>query len=188
MTSLSRSLPAALALACAAAVAPAAHAQLAIEARAGVARPSGEMDVDAGTDGGFASEVSVTVGALPFVGLYGSWQKVEFEREGSSGSVVREEGWSGGVRVSVPTPFIPVDPWVRAGVISHELKAAGLTGGGDRGVGVELGGGLRFRLGRGVALTPGVNWTRYAFDDDAVDDGTVNVEYLRVDVGVRIGF
>lgn len=188
MPSISRSLTAALALACAAAFAPAAHAQLAIEARVGVAQPADEMDVDASTEGGFATEVSVTVGALPFVGVYGSWQKVEFERDGSDDSVITEEGWSGGVRVSVPTPFIPIDPWIRAGLISHELRAAGLSGGGDRGVGVELGGGLRFRLGRGVALTPGVNWTRYAFDDDAVDDGKVNVEYLRVDVGVRIGF
>lgn len=188
MRSTHRILAAAAALAGAAAFAPAAHAQLSIEARAGVAQPRDAFTADVPVDGGLATEVSVTVGALPFVSLYGAWQKVEFERDGSEGSVITDEGWSGGLRVSVPTPFIPIDPWLRAGLLTHELEAGGLTGGGDRGLGVEVGGGLRFRLGRGVSVTPGVSWTRYGFDDDAVADGKVNVEYLRVDVGARFGF
>jgi hypothetical protein len=189
MRSIHHSLTVVLALACATTFTPAAHAQLAIEARGGITQPASGMDVDASTEGGYATEVSVTVSALPFVGLYGAWQKAQFDREnGGDESVITDEGWAGGVRVSVPTPFIPIDPWIRAGVVSHELEAGGLTRGGARGVGVEVGGGLRFRLGRAVSLTPGVNWTRYSFDDDAVTDGKVNVEHLRVDVGVRFGF
>jgi hypothetical protein len=183
-----RSLTAALVLACAAAFAPAAHGQLAIEARAGIAQPRDAMTNDVPADGGYATEVSLTVGALPFAALYGSWQKVEFDREGTEGSVITDEGWSGGVRVAVPTPFIPIDPWIRAGVVTHELESGGLSGGGDRGVGLEVGGGLRFRVGSRIALTPGVSWTRYSFGDETVADEKVNVEYLRVDVGVRFGF
>lgn len=182
-----RGLAAALVLACAALVAPPAHAQLAIEARAGIATPRDAFSNDVAMDGGYATEVSLTVGTLPFVGLYGAWQQVKFDRDGSE-SVVTDQGWTGGVRVSVPTPFIPIDPWIRAGIVAHELEAGGLEGGGDSGVGVEVAGGLRVQVGSRIALTPGVSWTRYGFDDDTVTDGKVNVEYLRVDVGLRFGF
>lgn len=188
MRSTHRTLAVAAALAGAAAFAPALHAQLAIEARGGIAQPRDAFTGDVPVDGGLSTEVSVTMGALPFLSLYGAWQKVRFDREGSEGSVIMDEGWAGGVRVSIPTPYVPIDPWIRAGLLTHELEAGGLTGGGDRGLGVEVGGGLRFPLGRGLALTPGVSWTRYGFDDDAVADGKVNVEYLRVDVGARFGF
>jgi hypothetical protein len=53
---------------------------------------------------------------------------------------------------------------------------------------VEVGGGLRVSVGSRMALTPGVTWTRYGFDDETVDDGRVNVQYLRLDVGLRFGF
>lgn len=183
-----RGLVAAFALALSAAVAPAAHAQLAIEARGGIATPQDAFTNDVDADGGYTTEVSLTVGALPFVGLYGAWQQAKFDREGGSeSSVVTSQGWAVGARVGVPTPFIPIDPWIRAGVVLHELEAGGLDDGGDRGVGVEVGGGLRVRVGSRVALTPGVTWTRYGFDDETVTDGRVNVQYLRVDVGIRFG-
>jgi hypothetical protein len=189
MRSIHRFLPAALALACVATFAPTSHAQLAIEARGGIAQLRDAMTSDVPADGGYSTEVSVTVSALPFVGVYGAWQRAQFDREGGGeGSVITDEGWAGGVRVAVPTPFIPIDPWIRAGIVSHELEAGGLTDGGDRAFGVEVGGGLRFRVGRGIALTPGVSWVRYSFDDETVTDDKVNVEYLRLDVGLRFGF
>lgn len=184
----SRGLAAAAALFCACAAVPDAHAQLALEARAGIATPSTAFSGDVPADGGYATEASITVSALPFVGVYGAFQQAEFEREGSASSVIRDRGYAVGLRVSVPTPFIPIDPWIRGGLVSHELRAGGLDEGGDRGLGVEAAAGLRVRVGRGMALTPGVSWTRYSFDDETVADGTVNVEYLRVDVGLRFGF
>lgn len=186
--SRTRGLAAAFAVLCASAAAPSAHAQLAIEARAGIATPGDAMTNDVSADGGYATEVSLTVGMLPFMGVYGAWQQVKFEGEGNDDSVITDRGWAVGARVAVPTPFIPIDPWVRAGVVRHELEAGGLDDGGDAGVGFEVGGGLRVRVGSGIALTPAVTWTRYGFDDDTVDDGKVSVEYVRVDVGVRFGF
>lgn len=182
-----RGLAAAFAVALAAAVAPAAHAQLAIEGRAGIATPGSGLERDVNADGGYSTEVSLTVGALPFVGVYGAWQQVKFGRDGNDDSVITDQGWAVGARVSVPTPFIPIDPWIRAGVVTHELEAGGLAGGGDRGIGAEVGAGIRVSVGR-VALTPGVTLTRYGFDDETVDDGRVRVQYLRVDVGARFGF
>jgi hypothetical protein len=180
-----------LVLACAAVplFAGAARAQtpLALEVRGGIALPREAFTDDAGADGGYSTELSVTIGVLPFVGVYGAWQRAELSREGSESSVITDEGWAAGVRVSVPTPFIPIDPWIRGGVVVHELEAGGLDGGGDRGVGVEVAGGLRFSVGNRLALTPGVTWTRYGFDDETVDDGEVNVSLLRVQVGLRLG-
>jgi hypothetical protein len=184
----SRGLAAAFALACAVAVAPAAHAQLALEARGGIVTPQDALTEDVDVDGGYSTEVSLTVGVMPMIGVYGAWQQAKFERADSEGSVVRDQGWAVGVRVNVPTPVIPIDPWIRAGLVTHELEAGGLEGGGDRGLGVEVAGGLRVNVASRVALTPGVSWTRYNFDDDTVADGEVNVQYLRVDVGLRFGF
>ena len=179
----------AIAIAGVLAAAGTAHAQLALEARGGIALPQSEMEGDVSADGGRATEVSLTIGAFPFVGIYGAYQHAQFDREGStSGAVITDEGWGLGVRVGVPTPFIPIDPWIRAGVTYHRLEAGGLEDGGSRAVGVEVGGGLRFPLGPGLSLTPGVSWTRYGFDDDAAADGRVDVRYLRADVGLRFGF
>lgn len=166
-----------------------AHGQtpLALEARGGIALPREAFTDDTGADGGYSTELSVTWGVLPFVGVYGAWQRAEFDREGSESSVITDQGWAAGVRVSVPTPFIPIDPWIRGGVALHEIEAGGLEDGGDRGVGVEVAGGLRFSVGNRLSLTPGVTWTRYGFDDETVADGKVNVSYLRVEVGLRLG-
>lgn len=182
---------AALFLACAAvpALAGAARAQtpLALEARGGIALPREAFKDDVNADGGYSTELSATWTVLPFIGVYGAWQRAEFDRAGSEGSVITDQGWAGGVRLSVPTPFIPIDPWIRAGVVVHDIESGGLDDGGGDGVGVEVGGGLRFRLGNRLSLTPGVTWTRYGFDDGTVRDGDVNVDYLRVDVGLRLG-
>lgn len=183
-----RGLAAAFAFLLSAAVAPAAHAQLAIEGRAGIVTPGEAFTDDVDVDGGYSTEVSLTVGVLPFVSVYGAWQQAKFDREGSDDSVITDQGWAVGARVSVPTPFIPIDPWIRAGVVTHELEAGGLAGGGDRGLGAEVGAGVRVSVGSRIALTPGVTWTRYGFDDDTVGDDEVNVQYVRVDLGVRFGF
>jgi hypothetical protein len=182
---------AALLLAAAAvpALADAADAQglISIEARGGLALPRDAFTNDLQADGGHATELSVTWGVLPFVGVYGAYQRAEFDVEDSEESVISDRGWAGGVRVSIPTPLIPIDPWIRAGVVMHELEAGGLEDGGDRGFGIEAGAGLRLPLRRGLSLTPGVLWTRYGIDDDSVTDGEANVQYLRVDVGLRVG-
>ena len=188
MTLLSRSTLA-LALACAA-VPAAARAQtpLALEFRGGITRPHDTFSDDAGAEGGYVTELGLTWHVLPFVGVYGTYQRAEFERDGGAeGSVIRDNGWAAGVRVGVPTPFIPIDPWIRGGVVFHELEAGALDDGGGRGVGMEIGGGLSFPLTRRARLAPGVMWTRYRFDDDAVADGRADVRYLRAEVGVRLG-
>lgn len=176
-----------LALACAA-VPCAARAQLALEVRGGITDPHRLFTDDTGAEGGYSTEFGLAFHVLPFTALYGTYQRAEMDREGGGeGSVIRDHGWAAGVRVAVPTPFIPVDPWIRGGVVFHDLDAGGLEDGGGRGVGLEVGGGLSFPLTGRARLTPGVLWTTYRLDDESVADGHVDVRYLRAEVGLRVG-
>jgi hypothetical protein len=156
---------------------------LSLEVRGGIALPAEKFG---GADGGVAAEVSATWHALPLIGVYGAYQWNRFAWEGTGGHAT-EEGFAAGVRIAIPTPFIPIDPWIRAGVVAHQLEAETLTG--NNGPGWEVGGGLGFPLARGVSLTPGVLWTRYRHGDPDVADGDlVYVRHLRADVGLRLRF
>lgn len=193
MTSIQRLLrTTALALACAACVVradPLAAQRtgilpLSMEARGGVALPADEFG---GADGGVAAEVSATWHALPFIGFYGAWQWNRFAWDGAGpDGHATDRGVAAGVRVAVPTPLIPIDPWIRAGVVAHQLEGQGLDE--DSKVGYEVGAGLAFPLARGVSLTPGVLWTRYQHGSGAADGELLRVRHLRADVGLRLRF
>jgi len=171
-----------LALACAAAWLGggplAAQLPLSLEGRGGVAVPA---ETFAGADGGVAVEVSATWHALPLVGIYGAYQGNRFGREGTEDHAT-DRGFAAGVRVAVPTPLIPIDPWIRAGLVTHRLRAEGLAH--ESEPGVEVGAGLAFPLARRITLTPGVLWTRYRHG--ATADQRVRVRHLRADVGLRM--
>ncbi len=156
---------------------------LTVEARGGIALPAEKFG---GADGGVAAEVSATWHALPLIGVYGAYQRNRFAWDGTDGHAT-DAGFAAGVRLGIPTPFIPIDPWIRAGVVAHQLKAETISDDSSRGW--ELGGGLGFPLARGVSLTPGVLWTRYRHGDPNVADGElVYVRHLRADVGLRLRF
>jgi hypothetical protein len=181
-----------LAVACAAAsvrVAPLA-AQLAdilplsVEARGGIALPAEAFE---GVDGGVAGEVSATWHALPFIGIYGAYQRNRFAWDGSgTPGHATDTGVAAGVRLGIPALLLPIDPWIRAGVVAHQLEGEGLDEEGGRGW--EVGAGLGFPLARGVSLTPGVLWTRYRHGSGAADGELLRVRHLRADVGLRLRF
>ena len=172
----------ALALACAAAPHPAAAQllPLALEARGGIALP---MEEFGGAQGGASAELSATWHALPFIGVYGAYQWNRFAWDGTGGHAT-DSGIAAGVRVNIPTPLIPIDPWIRAGVVAHQLRAETLDEESRRGY--EVGGGLAFPLARGATLTPAVTWTRYRHGSGAADGELLQVHHLRADVGVRL--
>lgn len=176
-----------LAIACAAAAPLAAQLTgaipLSVEARGGVALPRDEFRVAA--DGGVAGEVSATWHALPLIGFYGAYQWNRFEWDGPGGEL-NDTGFSAGVRVNVPTPLIPIDPWIRAGIVAHQLEGGELNDEAKRGW--EAGAGLAFPLARGLTLTPGVLWTRFQHGSGAADGELLYVRHLRADVGVRLRF
>lgn len=179
-----RSAAAALALACASAGPLAAQLPripLALEARGGVAQPA---DAFIGADGGAAGEVSATWQALPLIGIYGAYQHNRFAWSDTGGHVT-DSGWAAGVRVAVPLPLVPIDPWIRGGVVMHQLDGPFTE---KARWGWEAGGGLGFPVARGLALTPGVLWTRYQHGSGYPDGELLRVRHLRTDVGLRLRF
>jgi hypothetical protein len=190
MSFIHRSLrTAALALACVAADPLAAQRTgvipLSLEARGGIALPAGDFGDPA--EGGPTVEISATWHALPLIGFYGAYQWNRFPYNGTGiPEHLTDNGFAAGVRVAVPTPLIPIDPWIRAGIVAHQLRGESLHEDSRRGW--EAGAGLAFPLARGLTLTPGVLWTRYQYGSGAADGQLLRVRHLRADVGVRLRF
>jgi hypothetical protein len=178
------------AVAAAALVAGPARAQIphitpfAFEARAGAAIPTGDMNQDTGP--GLALSGSITYHAIPLVGIYAGGTYDKFSLDG--GGNATDSGLDVGARLGIPTPLIPIDPWIRAGVVVHRTK---LTGGtddftSDWGTGYELGAGLGLGFGP-ISVTPGVGYVHYKANNGlTVDNADFTVSYVKADVGVRI--
>lgn len=152
-----------------------AQLPFAMEVRGGVALPAEAFE---GAEGGQAGEVSATWQVLPLAGVYGAYQSNRFAWD--AGGHATDDGFAAGVRITLPALLIPVDPWVRGGVVVHQLKTE--TRAAESGVGYEVGAGLGFPLARGITLTPGVLWTRYR------DGELLRVRHLRADAGLRMRF
>jgi hypothetical protein len=154
----------------------------AFEARAGVAVPTGDLG-DAAKNG-FAVGGSITYHALPLVGLYAGASHAQFSAEAVDGDY-KDTGFELGARLGIPTPLIPIDPWIKGGAAFRRLELD-IPSTGDSfdewGLGFEVGAGLGFGFGP-VSITPGVSYVSYQVDDDG-DDRTVS--YVKADIGVRI--
>jgi hypothetical protein len=179
----------AVALACAAAHPLAAQVTgiipLSVEARGGLAVPAGDF-ADA-AEAAPAGEISATWHALPLVGIYGAYQRNHFPWGGTgTREHLTDAGFAAGVRVAIPTPLIPIDPWIRAGIVLHQLEGGSLHEDARRGW--EAGAGLGFPLARGLTLTPGVLWTRYQHGAGLADGELLRVRHVRADVGLRLRF
>jgi hypothetical protein len=107
-------------------------------------------------------------------------------RDGADGTY-QDSGFELGARLGIPTPLIPIDPWIKGGVAFRRLQLdASLAGDGfdDWGLGFEVGAGLGFGFGP-ISITPGVSWVSYEYDD-GVAAGDRKATYLKADIGVRI--
>jgi hypothetical protein len=153
----------------------------AFEGRAGIAWPTGDFG-DAAKNGWVVGG-NVTYQAFPIVGFYAGASHAQMGAEG--GGDYKDSGFEVGARVGIPTPLIPIDPYVKAGAVFHrlELTGAGTSDFDDWGTGYEVGAGLGFGFGP-VSLTPGVGFVSYKVDSGGVTDATVS--YVKADVGVRI--
>ena len=178
---LLRAAPLALACANAADAQVPALSPFSVEVRGGIALPADDFDAAAG--GGVAGEVSVGWQALPLAGFYAAYEWARFGWSDTGGDAT-DQGFAAGVRIAVPAPFVPIDPWIRAGIVAHALQAETLNEDARRGW--EAGAGLSFPLGRRITLTPGVIWTRFQHGGGNADGELLHVRHLRVDVGVRL--
>ncbi|HEX8905369.1 MAG TPA: hypothetical protein VF771_11030 [Longimicrobiaceae bacterium] len=153
----------------------------AFEVRGGVAIPTGSFNDVA--DPGYSLDGNATFYVVPRLGIYGGYHYVRFGASGSGH--FNETGPEAGVRLEIPTPVIPIDPYVKAGVVWHklELSGAGASDFSNSGAGFQLNGGVAIRMGP-VSLTPGLTYVTYKYDTGTLDDQTAS--YLQADVGVRI--
>jgi len=158
----------------------------AFEARAGAAIPTGDMNEDTGP--GLALSGSITYHAIPLVGIYAGGTYNQFSLDDADGVNVNDSGLDLGARIGIPTPLIPIDPWIKGGLVVHRIKISDseddITS--DWGTGFEVGAGLGFGFGP-VSITPGVGYVHYnANNGDDLDNADFTVSYLKADIGVRI--
>jgi hypothetical protein len=103
---------------------------------------------------------------------------------------VNDQGFNAGLRLAIPTPLLPVDPYVKGGLVFNKL---GFTFDGDdedfvdsdNSLGFEVGAGVGIVLGPKLSFTPQVTYTRYEPKYDGEGDD-FTVQHIRTDVGLRI--
>ena len=181
-----------LSLVAAAAFAAPAHAQIpnvppfSLEVRGGLAFPQG--DFADGNGSGTTLGANATFHFIPLLGIYGGYTLNQFEADDESD--IKDEGFNAGLRLAIPTPLIPIDPYVKAGAVFNTLERSGTVGGladseSDRSLGFEVGAGIGIGLGPKLSFTPQVTYTKYAaeFEGTGLEE---DVEHIRLDVGLRI--
>jgi hypothetical protein len=196
-----------LSLAAAAVFAAPAHAQLpnvtpfSFEVRGGLAAPLGDFGSD-DEETGYGAKMGTSLGGnatfhfMPLLGIYAGYTRNQFDVEGEDDADIIDSGFEAGVRLAVPTPLIPIDPYVKLGAVYHDLKLQASDGGAtfgftsDRSLGFEVGAGIGIGLGPKLSFTPQVTYTRYSpqFDDEVEEltGEAPDVSHVRVDVGLRI--
>ena len=154
---------------------------ISLEARGGIAVPSGDFADLADNAFGFGGSVHVQV--APRVSLYGGYSQTEFDLEPLSADGT-DRGWEAGARIAFPG--VGFSPWVRGGLLVHDfdVDAGAVEFDTDEEVGFEVGAGVAFPLGPRVSVSPGFAYRRYAVDLPV--RGELDVAYLNLDVGLRI--
>jgi opacity protein-like surface antigen len=186
-----------LSVAAVAALAAPARAQtspLAVEVRGGLAFPSGdfgESEADVGEiESGITLGANVTFHFTPLLGIYAGYTHNRFGVEGLDELDVLDQGFNAGVRVAIPTAMIPIDPYIKAGLVYNTLSYE-FDGDGsefvdsDNSLGFEVGAGLGIGLGPRLSFTPQVTYTRYKPEYERESDD-FKVQHIRLDVGLRL--
>ena len=191
-----------IAVAASALLAGSAHAQIpnltpfSFEVRGGGSFPQSDFgDV---AENGLGLSGSVTFHALPMVGVYAGYARHSFGFSDELLEEIRQEtgiavddasiilsGPRAGVRLSIPTPLIPIDPFVEAGAFyaKPSFEVDGVDGeddDADSELGFEASAGVGFNILPKVQLTPAVGYTRISFEDDDA------ANFFTASIGLRI--
>jgi hypothetical protein len=145
----------------------------------------------AGTGVG-AGAGAVVSGSL--VGVYGSYSYLRFgcgscAENGLDG--LAAFGWEGGLQVTSPVRVARVRPWLRGGVLAHQLRVTGNGTGKTSPVaaGVAIGTGTDLPLGR-LQLAPSVRFSTFPaeFEFSGLSGRATQVTYLSASVGLAYRF
>lgn len=168
----------ALASAAAVVVAPAAaSAQVSLEVRGGLQKPTGDFGDGVGGDAGFGGDVFFSVS--PRLSIYGGYGIEKFDSD------VESSGFEAGAKFIFASPGSGVLPWVRGGAILHKLENGGLIQvESDRSLGIQAAAGVDIPLGNVLSFSPAVRYQTYTPDFDGLDDGSVS--FVSLDFGVHI--
>lgn len=172
--------------------------QAGVEARAGVAIPTGDF-ADAASLG-IGLEGTVLLAFTPMFSAYAgyAWNRFGCDDEFCGGGEdvdFTDSGFNLGVRGSFITGG-PFEPWVRAGIVFHSIELSASDDNvsasieSDRGTGFEIGGGFRYGTAGGISITPGIRYTTYEADMEVpgFGSGEVEVTHLVLDLGVGFTF
>lgn len=175
-----------------------AHAQapttpLSIEIRGGAALPMGDLSEDNGdatAETGYTFGLNANFQATPVIGIYAGWSRSSYGIEDVEDVSIRDQGFSGGIKASF-AGSMPVTPFLKGGVLFHELSISGDDGeteaeiSSDNALGFEIGGGVAIPLGQRVSVTPGITYSKFNTSEDDELFADVNVGGLRLDVGLN---
>ena len=176
--------------------ASAQDAAVIVEARGGVALPSGDFADGSGPGEGaspgasFGVDIAVAGGGrwTPYIGF--SQHRLGCEDAGCvAGGEYVATGFHAGARF-VPMPEWPVLPWLGGGVVTTHVEAEDLgpanAGVSDLGVGGEVAVGVHIGSASRIALSPSVRWVSVTAQlPSGIDLG---MQYLVVDLGVVLSF
>ena len=164
-----------------------ARAQLSIEVRGAAAVGAYEV-TGAGlqTVPGPAFGATLGYAVRPTVEVFAGYSRATFGcDEGFCAGVeptFTSAGAEAGARVELPARL-----WVRGGLALQSLAvdAENADDSSDAALGVKVGAGFAFPLGRRISITPGFDYTRFTTNLDGGDDG---VGVLTGGVGLRLRF
>lgn len=136
--------------------------------------------------GGVGFGANAAIDFLPGVAVYGGYDRYAFNAEidGADAEYI-DQGFVAGAKVTPPIgALLGFRPWVRGGVLFHELELTEVNEKSGRSTGFEVGGGIDIPLGLVLSFTPGVIYRQYSPDygDDA-NDGKVS--YFDLSLGLR---
>lgn len=172
---------------------------LSLELRAGGGLPTGDFgsaDVPPSAETGAGFGAGAVFHLTPVLGLYGQYNQTGFGC-GDCGTfgvddTATDLGVGVGAQASFARGFGGVLPWVRAGIIRHQLR---FTGGGssatsDPGIGFAAGAGIAWSPVPRVTITPGASFRGYSADFPlgTLPDRSVDVSYVAADLGFAYRF
>ena len=147
----------------------------------------------AGDGTGFAAGAAVGRGSL---GVYVEYQRILFDCE-RCGQLdlddrLADTGWEAGLMGRGPALPFGVRPWVRGGVLFHQLMFAGqgATTASDAAMGPAVGGGLRIPVYRFIEIAPSLTYqsyeARFDFAGESLGSRGADVSYLIYRVGLAV--